>query len=987
MQEKYKQQNLLRKLLLFVSLFIVSSICAQDYKISGQVIDLEDFSPLQKVSVQLLKTDSSLIKTVATNENGEYLMYVERKKADYIIKVSCLGFVGQTKNVHVSGKSTVVPTMRLQQDAQLLQNVEVTGNLPKVQAVEDTLIYNADAYRLPEGSVLEELIERLPGAEVEDGKITINGREVKKILLDGKEFFVGDMETALKNLPTAIIDKLKHYNEKSDMAKVTGIDDGEERPVIDVRVKKGMNRGYNVDADLAYGTADRYSGRLNANEFQQNMKVSFVANANNANGRSTPRRQGRGGGGGKGLRAQKSVAANINYDDKKTMQLDGSVTWNHGDTESLSNSSSESFVSRSGAFSNSMSQSVGRSNSWSTQFRMEWKPTKDWNIQLRPSAGINNNDRLNGSANASFNADPFLYVTDPLDPLADFGVNDTIKVNSRINDGISYGRTRNLGASLQVNRKFGEDGRNLTLRVEGNYSDSENNSLSNNYVHLFKVKDKMGNDSTYYTNRYNLTPGRTRGYSAQVTYSEPIFKATFLQFSYRFQYRNNFSDRNTYDFSKLGAQFAEGAEPVYRGWDDYLRNVPGNMDYYLSKPLSRYSEYVNYIHDLNLSLRLVRESYNFSVGVRYLPQSSHYKQDYRGVFVDTIRHTSKITPTMQFRYRFSRQNTLNVEYHGNSQEPNITQLLDITDDSNPLNISKGNPALKPSFTNDFKVRYDNYIVDRRQSIAANLTFSTTSNSISSKVTYDDETGGRTTQPENINGNWNMGGNFLFTSALDKESNWNVSTSTDVRYNHYVNYVTLNRTSDSEKNVTKTLNGTEQLSGSYRNKWLEVELNGRVNYTRGRNVLQSNANRDTWQYSYGASFNFILPWGMTIDTSINQSSRRGYNDASFNTNELIWNGQITQELLPRKKLVLTLQFYDILHQQSNFSRQLSANRRSDTWNMGVNSYAMLHVVYRIRNFGGRAGRGAGGGGRGGFGQGGGQRGGNGGGRGGFGQGRR
>lgn len=930
------------------------------YKITGQVITLEDYTPLPGVSVYLLNTDSTQIGAMATSENGEYSFIVENKKKDYILKATSLGYLTRYRTVHVLGRNTVAEPLRMEEDMKLLDNVEVTGNLPKVQAVEDTLIFNADAYRMPEGSVLEELIERLPGAEVEDGKISINGRQVKKILLDGKEFFVGDMETALKNVPTSIIDKLKHFNEKSDMSKVTGIDDGEENPVLDVRIKKGMNKGYNVNADLAYGTHDRYAERLNANMFQQNMKLSLVGNANNANDRSTPGRGGRGGsngtgGGSNGLRATKNVGVNMNFDNKKKLQMDGNVQWRHGDTDATSRSSSESFVSRTGAFSNSASKSLGRTNAWNSEWRIEWKPTEEWNIQLRPTASINTSDRLQSSNNASFNADPYQYVDNPLDPEANFGEADTIRVNTRSNSSINYSRSRNLGASLMINRKFGSNGRNLTLRADGTYSDTDGNSLSNNLTHYHKLKNTLGQDSLRYTNRYNENFSKSNGYSMQLTYSEPIFPATFLQFSYRFQYRFNDNNRNTYDFMGLNELFGQGVTPEYRGWEQYLCNLQNGYETFLDDSLSSYSDQKNLVHDFNLTLRIVRTKYNLSIGGRYTPQIQKFHRNYLRREIDEKRTTYNISPTLTFRYRFSRQHTLNIDYHGNTQQPSITQLLDVKDDSNPLNISIGNPRLKPSYTSNLQMRYNRYISERRQSIAINGNFSTTSNSISNMVTYDEQTGGRTTKPENINGNWNASGNLLLTSAIDKAANWNVSSSSDIRYNHYVSYVNLNRSAESEKNTTKTTTMSERLSGSYRNTWLEVELNTRVNYTCGRNVLQSSANRDTWQYSYGCSFNVKLPWNMTLDTSVNQMSRRGYSDKTFNTNEFIWNGQITQQILPRRRLVATLQFYDILGQQSNYSRNISANSRSDSWHNSVNSYAMLHIVYQFRNFGGRNGR--------------------------------
>ena len=401
-------------LLLPVSFSFAQKADNSTYKITGQILDLQDYSPLQSVTVRLLNQDSTLVANTLTNDNGQYSFNVPKKKNTYIIKASMVGFLTKCKSVRVIGKTTKVESIRLSEDAKMLANVEVTGNLPKVQAVEDTLVYNSDAFRLPDGSVLEELIERIPGAEVEDGKVTINGREVKKILLDGKEFFVGDMETALKNIPTTIIDKIKHYDEKSDMAKVTGIDDGQEQAVIDVKIKKGMNIGYNVNADLSYGTEHRYAERLNANFFRDNMKLSVFGNANNANGRSTPGRGGRGGGGGGGERIRKNFGANLNFDDKKKLKIDGNLRWNHNDNESHSRSSSESFVRKNGAFSNRESLNNGRSNGWNTEWRIEWKPTEDWNIQFRPTASISTSDNLQRSWNGSFNADPYKYMSDPL---------------------------------------------------------------------------------------------------------------------------------------------------------------------------------------------------------------------------------------------------------------------------------------------------------------------------------------------------------------------------------------------------------------------------------------------------------------------------------------------------------------------------------------------------------------------------------------------
>jgi hypothetical protein len=297
---------------------------------------------------------------------------------------------------------------------------------------------------------------------------------------------------------------------------------------------------------------------------------------------------------------------------------------------------------------------------------------------------------------------------------------------------------------------------------------------------------------------------------------------------------------------------------------------------------------------------------------------------------------------------------LRFTYRANSSQPSMSDLLDITDDSDPLNIRKGNPGLKPSFTQNFRLFYNNYIQNHQRSIMAHVNFSTTRNSISNMVTYNEQSGGSTIRPENINGNWNTFGMFMFNTAIDSAGYFNVNTFTTLRYNNNVGYVSVSRNEDSQKSTTRTTTIGERLAGSYRNDWLEVELNGSLEYMHARSELQSNNNLDTWTFSYGGSLQLTAPWGTQLSTSMNMNSRRGYNDASMNTNELIWNAQVSQSFLRGNALTLSLQMYDILHQQSTFSRTVDAMRRSDTEYNAITNYAMLHVIYRLNIFGGKNG---------------------------------
>ena len=925
---------------------------AQERLVSGAIIDRDTKDPVEQVTVQLLKTDSTYVMGAISNEKGLFHLNAP-ENGKYLLKITSVGYKPTVKRVVIEqDKNLALGNVVVGADAIMLKGAVVTAMAQKVTLKEDTFVYNSAAYRTPEGSVVEELVKRLPGAEVsDDGTIKINGKEVKKILVDGKEFMTGDTKTALKNLPTSIIDKIKAYDEKSDLSKVTGIDDGEEQTVLDFNVKKGMNKGLMSNIDLGIGNKDRYSARGMGGYFNSNNRFMLFGNANNTSDRGFggggPRR---GFGGGNGLNASKMLAANYNYEEKNKFKFNTSLRWNHSDGDVWSRRSSENFMGSSSSFSNSLNQNFSRSDSWNGNIRLEWMPDTMTNILFRPSISWTTNDSRSTGISASYNQNPYQYSDDPLSDEAIEKMNeDDAVVNTQRSVSLNNSKNNNISGMLQLNRKLNNKGRNVTLRMDAKYTDKDSKSISLQNAHLYLVQTAAGLDSTYQTNRYNLTPSKDYSYSAQATYSEPLWKATFLQLSYKFTYSYSKSDRSTYDFSKYSF---DGINPEYGAWGNYLGRLDGGLGDYRDDKLSRYSEYRNYTHDIQVMMRFVRQKYNLNFGVMIQPQRSKFIQDYQGKYVDTVRTVTNVSPTLDFRYRFSKMSNLRVNYRGTTSQPSISQLLDITDNSDPLNISKGNPGLKPSFTQNFRLFYNNFVQNHNKGVMTYINFSTTSNSISNKVTYDETTGGRISRPENINGNWNVMGAFMFNCSIDSAGVWNINTDTNLGYNHYVSYLSLDKSQDSQKNTTQNTTWNERLSLSYRNDWLELSLDGTLAYNHAKNKLQPNSNLDTWQFSYGPSMTLTAPWGTSLNTSLSCSSRRGYSDASMNTDEFVWNAQLSQGFLKGKPLTVMLQFYDLLHQQSTFSRAISSVSRTDTEYNAINSYAMLHVVYRMNLFGGK-----------------------------------
>ena len=944
-----------RSILSMLLMLVAIASLAQERLISGKITDRDTKDPVEQVTIQLLKTDSTYVSGAISNERG--LFHVNAPaNGKYLLKITSVGYKPTVKRIQISeDKNLAMGNVVIGADAIMLKGAVVTAMAQKVSLKEDTFVYNSAAYRTPEGSVVEELVKRLPGAEVsDDGTIKINGKEVKKILVDGKEFMTGDTKTALKNLPTSIIDKIKAYDEKSDLSKVTGIDDGEEQTVLDFGVKKGMNKGVISNIDLGVGNKNRYNMRGMGGYFANNNRFMLFANANNTSDRGFGGGPGRGfWGGANGLNASKMIGANYNYELKDKFKFNTSLRWNHSDGDVWSSRSSENFMGTSSSFSNSLSQSYSRSNSWNGNIRLEWMPDSMTNILFRPSISWSSSDGLSGSQSASYNKDPYTITTK--DPLSEEGIEEMEKaeamVNSQLTNGITYSDNNNINGMLQVNRKLGNKGRNITFRVDAKYTDNDSKSISLNNAKLYLVQTAEGKDSTYQTNRYNLTPSKNYSYAGQLTYSEPLWKATFLQFSYKFTYSYSKSDRSTYDFSK----YAMSGDHEYRGWDSYLNPFAGHLNDYRDDNLSRFSEYRNYNHDIQVMMRFIRQKYNLNFGVMVQPQQSKYIQDYQGVHVDTVRNVVNVSPTLDFRYRFSKMSNLRINYRGTTSQPSISQLLDITDNSDPLNISMGNPGLKPSFTQNFRLFYNNFVQNHNKGIMTFVNFSTTNNSISNKVTYDETTGGRITRPENINGNWNAMGAFMFNCSIDSAGVWNINTGAHANYNNYVSYLSLDKKSDSQKNTTRSITWRQNLSFSYRNDWAEFSLDGTLTYNKAKNKLQPTSNLETWQFSYGPSMTLTAPWGTSLNSSLSINSRRGYNDSSMNTDEFVWNAQLSQGFLKGKPLTIMLQFYDLLRQQSTFSRAISATSRTDTEYNAINSYAMLHVVYRLNLFGGKEAR--------------------------------
>ena len=991
---------------LFTALIVsVLSAFAQNDVISGRVIDVVNGSAMENATLQLYRIsirnnikDTTYVAGTLSDSRGNFSFHVSGT-GTYQVKATYLGYQEVRREViKMRGNAVNLGNISMETAAMQLAEAVVTANIPKMVIKDDTVVYNADAFRVPEGSVIESLVEALPGAKIdENGGITINGKTVKKFKMDGRDFMTGNNSAVMQNLPSYVVDQVKAYEEKSDLSRLTGIDDGNDDFVLEFVTKRSVRNGLQMNPDLGIGTDHRYGIRLTAMKPFGATRYTFMGNANNVNDRNFSGRGGRGRGNGSGQRQSKTAALDISYENGKDLRLSGRVTWNHQDADNWNRVGSESFVKvQGGAFSNSISQNYSCSNSWTGNMNLQWTIDSMTTLSFRPDLSFSTNDGRGYSNSASFNVNPFEYVNDPLstEGLTTLDQMGHV-VNSRANKSMSYGRNTNMNSQLQLYRRFGNKGRNVALSSNVNYRDGHNRNANLSAVHLYQMMDMNGNDSIYQTNRYTTSPSDNFGYSLGVTYTEPLLafkpkptpedslqaqmpwamrgprmrsfgaQGLFLQLNYRYNYSYQKSDPSTYDFPDYSEDELNEMLRQYRDWARLFGFLDNPYEDYLSDDLSRYSERTEYRHNADIQLRYVRDKINMNVGVTIQPEKSHYIQQYLGIPIDTVRTVSNISPTLNMRYRFNQQTNLQVTYRGSSSQPSITQLLDIYDDTNPLSITMGNPGLKPSFTSNLRANYQMqrrqvYVEDslgftvpkaqRHWSFSINGSVQNTRNSIGNVVTYNETTGGRITRPENINGNWSTNGGASFNIALDTLNRWDVSGSFNGSYNHHIGYVNLNRTATPDRNVTHTYNLSPSTSLSFRNKWLSFSLNGNLTYAHTENELQASNNLTTWNFSYGGNTKITFPWGSNLSTDIHMFSKRGYSDQSLNTNELIWNAQLSHSFLRGKKLTVMLQWYDILNEQSTFSRTVNANGWTDREVNAITSYAMLHVSYRLNLFG-------------------------------------
>ncbi len=909
------------KCLLMLLMILLSPIAfAQQsgVNVTGSVVEQGSDTPIEQATVRLLNVkDSAMVRGVVSARNGSFTLK-NVKKGSYLLHITFIGYDPLYQPLQITGKKNPVNVgkLELSDGAIELGEAVVIGKAPEVTVRNDTVEYNADSYKVTEGSVLEDLLKKMPGVEVDsEGKITVNGKEVKKVMVDGKEFFSDDPKVASKNLPAKMIDKLQVLDKKSDMAQMTGFDDGEEETVINLTVKPGMKQGWFGNAYGGYGSKDRYEGNAMVNRFVNNDQITFMGGANNTNNMgfsdlASTMFSGMGGGGGRrggfgagsGITSSGNAGLNFSKEFKPDkLTLGGNTRYSHSDNDARSKSDRQNILpGDSSSYDNSEAMSRTKSDNFGVDFRLEWKPDTMTQLIFRPSFSLSHSMNDNFSDATTLDNE-----------------RDTVNTNKSSNYSESNGY--NLNASIDFSRKLNNKGRVFSATLSGGNSDSYSDGMNRSDIVYFNQTDALKNSIIDQRSRYD---NKGFNYRAYVSWVEPIGHNNFIQATYSISQRKQEALKNVYN---------QDADGIYNVLDSaYSQSYRNN---FISQRAS-------------LSFKSQREKFNYTIGLNLDPSYSSSENFVGDTTLSKItRKVVNLSPMAQFNYMFDKRTNLRIMYNGRTSQPSMTQLQPVADISDPTNITIGNPDLNPRYTNNVFIRFQQFTPEKQRAFMIMANGSYIINDIVSYTSYNQETGVKTTTYKNVNGNYSGNVRMMLNTPL-KNKKFSINSMTMASFANSNGYI------NEEKNTNRNLILSERGGIDFRSSYLDLGVNGNIRYNATSNSLQKENNQNTFNYGAGGYTTIYLPLDFKIESDVNWSTNSGYGDG-FKQNEVLWNASASKSFLKNNQGTLRFKIYDILQQRSNISRSVTASYIQDSEYNTLGSYFMVHFIYRFSIFKGGA----------------------------------
>ena len=905
-----KQFSLTVTLVLFLSI----SAYAQR-SIQSTVFDSKNGQPIELGTVRLLRqTDSTLVQGCNTDLKGSFMLS-KVKPGNYILAVSSIGYLKYYKNIAMQQKDVILKSIQLSENAHLLKEVEVKGTAAQMVVKGDTLEYNANAFKTTENAVVEDLLKRLPGAEVtSDGKIKINGEEIKKIRVNGKKFFGDDVEMTTKNIPAEMIDKIQVLDQKSDMALLTGFEDNDTERIINLTFKTNRKRGTfgNISGGAGLDTEDkvRYDGNMFLNMIDGETQTTLTGGGNNANTSRSSR--GRNGGGFGGISSGINTTQNIGVNNSSTInnkiKIGGDASLNHSSNETINESNQTTFLKDLNNTNNSKNIAHNENYSANLRLEMEYKLDSLNTIIFQPTLSYN-------KSYSDSNRD-YLYLS---------GTDSTSR-GTTINNG--SGTALNGGLGIIYNHKFAsKKGRTLTANFQSGMSQTDNESYNTSYNYNFLTASDttINQRTTNKSNKYNV--------SLRMSLVEPLWNLkNFLETAVSFSDTYNTSDKIQYN-----------------------KDVNGNYNIIDNKYSNNYDNRFNK-ESLELNYRYIDKKYNLMFGMKGEPSQTYSSRLYNNGQLDPItRNVFNLSPTARLQYNFGKKKFARIDYRGQTNQPDISQMQPIKNNSNLMNEIVGNPNLNPAFNQSLRIMYSSFNDQTFSSLNTFINANFTKDALVTNSIYNN-TGKQYSQTVNADVMpFSLFGNVMFNTPLIKKR-LQFNTATSAGYSRSIGYSSKSINNEQidvdnfvlgDRSNTPSYNLGENLSLTFTQDLFEIGIRGGVRYTNTVNNL-SKITTEITDWTGAGNIVAHLPYSINIGTDLNYTTRQGY--GNFDQNQLIWNATIDKTVF-KSKGVIALKVYDILHQQLNIRQTIGDNSISFNKYNTLTSYFMLSFTLKINKFAG------------------------------------
>lgn len=948
-------------------LFITNPLMLAQHTLSGTILSKTDNAPVEMATVRLFQyqhipntidpntgkntIDSTLIQGAQTAYDGIFILN-NIPAGKYKLIISSVGFAERTQEIQMPNKHLDLPTIHLHEQVQHLAEVSVQGHAAEMTVKGDTIEYNTAAYQVSETATVEELLKKMNGVEVDkEGKVTINGEEIKSVRIDGKKFFGDDVQTATKNIPAEMIEKIQVIDEKSEMAKLTGFEDDDTERIINLSLKKNRKQGvfgnYSgalgmdlvgdngnwFDYDKQFLSNDfRYGANIFTNLLLGESQTTIIAGANNTNEIRSGRGRGNWGGENAGITASENIGVNTNIDltnritkrdNTTSLLLGGDATFNHAQNDTRTRTNKESYTNEYTYINNDSTSKL--SHSWNAQMRLELEYQIDTlnKLILRPTIGYTNNE------GNSYNIYTFDRDT----------VIDTLNHVVRINDGYQqqFSLSENINAGLRAiyNHKFLRPGRSLTMQANINFTNTKGNTQTYSYDQLQQIAT---------VDQRTLSGNNTYNYSLRTSYVEPIYKNNhLLEMVLSLSGNNRISEKNQYTKDSITGDYS-----VYDSI--YSNNLLNSL----------YSE------QLELNYRWVQEKFDLMVGARAIAQQTHSRTYYGNTLArDTLYNNWNFSPNLNFRYRFERKKFARIIYRGTTQQPSITQMEPVRNNSDALNETVGNLGLQPAYRHNIFMMYSSFNQEKFSSFMTGLRATITEDALTNNTIYD-QTGKRYMQTVNAdiipwNIGWDMMSNTPFANKM-----FQLHTRTAINYNERVAYILREQDAAQIEQMidagtmplgqashTGNLRVSSDIALRFTHKIVDIGIKNTNIYSLTRNSLNDQSKSSVGDWIITGDVTFHLPKQWNISTDIGFTGRYGYTGID-DPNEIMWNASIDKTW---NNATLTLKVYDLLHDKKNIVQTIGEDYVSYKRFNTLPTYAMLTFTYKLNRMGGLKAKGA------------------------------